>query len=49
MTGLSMRKSAAAAGCGKCAHALRDRTAATSKFFDDDPMWVERDTQDASE
>ena len=23
-------------------------SAATSKFFDDDPIWVERDTQDAS-
>ena len=23
-------------------------TAATSRFFDDDPIWVERDTQDAS-
>ena len=48
MTPLSMRKSAAALVAASVLTLSAIGTAATSRFFDDDPMWVERDTQDAS-
>jgi len=46
MTRLAMKQSAAIVVLAVGVTAIG--SAATSKFFDDDPIWVERDTQDAS-
>jgi hypothetical protein len=46
MTRLAMKHSVAVVALAAGLTAIG--SAATSKFFDDDPIWVERDTQDAS-
>src|SRR5215831_4299529 len=48
MTPLSMKQAAAVAVVLAASAFTAIGSAATSKFFDDDPIWVERDTQDAS-
>jgi hypothetical protein len=48
MTRLSMKQTAAAAMVLGAVAFTTIGSAATSRFFDDDPIWVERDTQDAS-
>ena len=48
MTPLSMKQAAAMAAVLAASAFTAIGSAATSKFFDDDPIWVERDTQDAS-
>ena len=48
MTSLSMKQAAAVAVVLAASAFTAIGSAATGKFFDDDPIWVERDTQDAS-
>ncbi len=48
MPPLSMKQAAAVAFVLAASAFTTIGSAATSKFFDDDPIWVERDTQDAS-
>jgi hypothetical protein len=48
MTPRSMKQAAAVAVVLAVSAFAAIGSAATSKFFDDDPIWVERDTQDAS-
>ena len=48
MTPLSIKQAAAVAVVLAASAFTTIGSAATSKFFDDDPIWVERDTQDAS-
>ena len=48
MTLLSMKQAAAVAVVLAASAFTAIGSAATSRFFDDDPIWVERDTQDAS-
>ena len=48
MAPLSRKHTAALAVLLAAAVSTAIGSAATSKFFDDDPIWVERDTQDAS-
>ena len=48
MTPLSMKQAAAVAVVLAASAFTAIGSAATSKFFDDDPIWVEHDTQDAS-
>ena len=48
MTPLSMKQAAAVAVVLAASAFTAIGSAATSRFFDDDPIWVERDTEDAS-
>jgi hypothetical protein len=48
MTPLSMKQAAGVAVVLAASAVTAVGSAATAKFFDDDPIWVERDTQDAS-
>src|SRR4051812_14318911 len=48
MTRTSMKQTAAAVIVVSVAGFTAIGSAAASKFFDDDPIWIERDTQDAS-